>query len=165
MENTNYIISLIIVGSFALLSIIGLAGFLIIYLCRRLFCPEYRHRASPIPILPSNSNAVNPIPAMPESRARVIHPPSQTQPSPRIINMNVRLSTEESRNPSIIDEGGEERYNGKACCICLSRTPKIAAIPCGHLSLCDMRDCIRIANKKCPICRVPVSNYMGIFDP
>lgn len=54
----------------------------------------------------------------------------------------------------------------KPCSICLSKAPRFALIPCGHLVFCDVcKDkTAKMDKKECPICRISFSSLIRIFN-
>jgi len=76
-----------------------------------------------------------------------------------IINENNR----EISPPKIFEE---DENCDKPCIICLSKAPRFAIVPCGHLIFCD--DCgnennIKKIKKECPVCKISIKSLMRIY--
>ena len=51
----------------------------------------------------------------------------------------------------------------RACVVCLDKDAIHAAMPCGHLVLCEA--CVvGLKGHKCPMCRAKVKSYLRIFN-
>ncbi|WOK95983.1 putative E3 ubiquitin-protein ligase LUL4 [Canna indica] len=59
--------------------------------------------------------------------------------------------------------GEEDADMGKECVICLSEPRDTAVLPCRHMCMCsECAKALRLQSNKCPICRQPVEQLMGI---
>jgi len=73
------------------------------------------------------------------------------------------------KEPALINEPAEEKLPPKKseiisidCCVCFDQIKeKIGLVPCGHTAICTQ--CASNINK-CPICTVPFTQFIKIFD-
>ena len=103
----------------------------------------------------------------PSDQIRTTEHLNQTQPLlqtqtdlPKIINQNGN----EEPPPKIYEE---DEQCEKPCVICLSKAPRFAVIPCGHLIFCD--DCGKETNltkikNECSICRIAITSLIRIYN-
>ena len=54
----------------------------------------------------------------------------------------------------------EEETTEKLCVVCISMAPTHAAVPCGHICVCDR--CLQRVDK-CPLCRTWCISYLRVF--
>jgi hypothetical protein len=56
----------------------------------------------------------------------------------------------------------EKSRHIEACVGCLENYPNFANNPCGHIAFCGT--CVlRVTDKRCPVCKVPVDKYLQVF--
>ena len=51
-----------------------------------------------------------------------------------------------------------EASDDPECSVCLEQPKSVVFVPCGHFCCCD--DCSRMVNKRCPMCRSDIIDYV-----
>jgi len=60
----------------------------------------------------------------------------------------------------------EDENCDKPCVICLTKAPRFAIIPCGHLIFCDdcgTKDNINKIKNECSVCKIHITSLMRIY--
>jgi hypothetical protein len=114
-----------------------------------------------IDMLDNISNEINQIETQRESLQRtqpLLQSVGQLPNQTFINNNNVEIPP-----PKIFEE---DENCDKPCVICLTKAPRFAIIPCGHLIFCDdcgTKDNINKIKNECSVCKIHITSLMRIY--